>query len=121
MHQQKMKALYFTEQSEKRLEEFPEKVKKRIMHVLLQVQEGIKNRNTKSLSGSNGVREIVSRHDGNTYRTFYTTKFKGVVFVLHAFQKKAKHGIKTPRKEIKLAQDRMKVAQEIYDRDFVEK
>jgi len=42
-----------------------------------------------------GVFELVENHDGDTYRAVYTVRFKEVVYVLHAFQKKSPKGIKT--------------------------
>ena len=47
-----------------------------------------------------GVLEIVSDFDGNTFRAVYTVKIKGVIYVLHAFQKKSKKGIATPKAEL---------------------
>jgi len=64
--------------------------------------------------GGAGVLEIVSDDDGNTYRAAYTVKFTGVVYVLHAFQKKSTKGVGTPQREIELIRDRMKRAEEHY-------
>ena len=44
--------------------------------------------------------EIVDRHDTNTYRAVYTVQFSDVVYVLHAFQKKSKRGVATPRRTL---------------------
>ena len=44
-----------------------------------------------------GVVEVVVRHDGDTFRAVYTVRFEAAVYVLHAFQKKARRGIATPR------------------------
>ena len=46
----------------------------------------------------------------------YTVRFSGVVYVLHAFQKKAKTGRKTPAQEIDLVRRRLRVAEEDYKR-----
>jgi phage-related protein len=56
--------------------------------------------------------EIVSDHDGDTYRAVYTVKFACAVYALHAFQKKSKHGIKTPAGELELVRRRLKAAEE---------
>lgn len=45
----------------------------------------------------------------------YTTQFKGVIYVLHAFQKKSKKGITTPKAEIKLIERRLKFVKEHYE------
>jgi phage-related protein len=57
------------------------------------------------------VLEVVEDDDGKTYRAVYTVKFAGVVYVLHAFQKKSKRGIKTPREELEKIRARLKEAQ----------
>lgn len=59
-----------------------------------------------------GVVEIVEDHDGDTYRAVYTVKLKAVVYALHAFKKKSKKGIKTPKPELDIIKQRLKSAQE---------
>ena len=44
----------------------------------------------------------------------YTVRFGGVIYVLHAFQKKAKKGIATPKHEIELIKARLRDAEEHY-------
>ncbi len=75
-------------------------------------QRGGKHCDAKPLRGFGGagVLEIVDDFDGDTYRAIYTVKFRGAVYVLHAFQKKAKRGIATPRHEIELIQVRLRAA-----------
>ena len=51
--------------------------------------------------------EIVDRHDTNTYRAVYTAQFDEAIYVLHAFQKKAKRGIATPKPELDLIRRRL--------------
>ena len=60
----------------------------------------------------------MSRHDGDTYRAVYTVRFKAAVYVLHAFQKKAKKGIATPKQEIDLVKRRLKIAQQHYNETY---
>ena len=59
-----------------------------------------------------GVLEIVSDFDGNTFRAVYTVKIKGVIYVLHAFQKKSKKGIATPKAELDKIKRRLKEAEQ---------
>ena len=61
--------------------------------------------------------EVVSDHYGDTYRAFYTVKLEKAVYVLHAFQKKSKRGIATPKGELELVKQRLKRAIEI-DREL---
>jgi phage-related protein len=48
------------------------------------------------------VVEIVANHEGGTWRAIYTVRYTEAVYVLHAFQKKSKRGIATPKKDIDL-------------------
>jgi phage-related protein len=76
-------------------------------------QQGETDPAAKPLKGFEATRvmEIVDRHDTNTYRAVYTTQFAGVIYVLHAFQKKSKRGIATPREDIELIRQRLVAAQ----------
>jgi len=65
-----------------------------------------------------GVLEIIENFFGNTYRAVYTVRFEKVVYVLHCFQKKSKHGIKTPQQDIDLIKQRLKVAEEDYQANY---
>jgi phage-related protein len=81
-----------------------------------QAQRGGKHPDAKPLKGFGGagVLEIVDDFDGDTYRAVYTVNFGGVIYALHAFQKKAKSGIATPKEEIELIKKRLLLAQEDY-------
>jgi len=59
--------------------------------------------------------EIVDDFDGDTFRAVYTVRFVKAVYVLHAFQKKSKRGIATPRAELDTIERRLKRAQEDYE------
>ena len=59
--------------------------------------------------------EIRDNYLGDTYRAIYTVKFHQIVYVLHAFQKKSKKGIATPKNEIDLIEQRLRTAKEHYD------
>lgn len=65
------------------------------------------------MQASAGVLEIVGDWRGNTFRAVYTVRFAAAVFVLHVFQKKAKHGIATPRPDMELIRERLKAAEQI--------
>ena len=57
-----------------------------------------------------GVVELVEDFDGDTYRAVYTAKVGVVLAVLHAFKKKSKSGIATPRHDIALIRRRYRTA-----------
>ena len=65
-----------------------------------------------------GVFEVVEDHDGNTYRAVYTIRFREVVYVLLAFQKKSPRGVKTARTDIELIARRLKIAREDYEAQY---
>jgi phage-related protein len=62
-----------------------------------------------------GVVEVVEDFDGDTYRAVYTVRFSKVVYVLHAFMKKSKRGIKTPKTDIDLIKQRLRDAEHDYE------
>ena len=62
--------------------------------------------------------QVVSRYDGDTYRAVYTVRFKAAVYVLHAFQKKAKRDIATPKQEIDLVKRRLRAAEQHLQREL---
>ena len=104
----------FVGDSRRALREFPRAVQNQVGFALYQAQMGEKHIDTKPLKGfAAGVLEVVSDHQGNTYRAVYTIKLARAVYVLHAFQKKAKHEIATPRSIINLLRQRLKQAVEI--------
>lgn len=102
--------------SKEDLSAFPRKVKETMGFALRTAQKGGKHIDVKPLKGFGGagVLEIIEDFDGNTYRGVYTVKMKGVIYVLHAFQKKSKSGIKTPEFEIRKIQQRLKMAEQAY-------
>ena len=98
------------------LRKFPPEVRRVMGQAIDDAQLGLESPAAKALRGfgGRGVLEIVDDFDGDTYRAVYTVKFAGVVYVLHAFQKKAKKGIATPQHEIDLIKARLKRAENHY-------
>jgi len=95
---------------------FPEPVKDDLGNALGLAQFGGKHPAAKPWKGQGaGVFELVEDHDGNTYRAVYTVRFREVVYVLHAFQKKSPKGIRTARTDIDLVAQRLKAAQRDYE------
>jgi phage-related protein len=95
---------------------FPETVKDAIGAALSVAQFGGKHPNAKPWKGAGtGVLEVVEDYRGDAYRAVYTVRFMDAVYVLHAFQKKSPRGIKTPRKEVELMNQRLKLAQQDFE------
>jgi phage-related protein len=78
------------------LKKFPEDVRQTVGYALYLAQCGERHPSVKPLKGFKGteVLEVVEDFDGDTYRAVYTIRLAGVVYVLHAFQKKSKKEIK---------------------------
>jgi len=109
-----MRDLYFVGDSRERLIEFPKPVKIQVGQALREAQKGGKARSAKPLTGiDSGVFEIVNDYDGEAYRAAYVVKLKKCVYLLHAFQKKSKQGIKIPKQDLDLIQQRLKKAKEM--------
>ncbi|MEX2141907.1 MAG: type II toxin-antitoxin system RelE/ParE family toxin [Pirellulales bacterium] len=102
--------------SRRDLRGFPKGVRLVFGQAIFDAQIGSKHPAAKPLKGFGGagVLEVVEDDNGNTYRAVYTVKFAGVVYVLHAFQKKSKSGIKTPPQEIEKVRNRLKEAEKHY-------
>src|ERR1043166_750798 len=95
---------------------FPEPVKDAMGNALGVAQFGGKHPTAKPWKGEGpGVFEVVEDYDRNTYRAVYTVRFRQVVYVLHAFQKKSPKGIKTAQIDIDLVARRLRVAQQDYE------
>ena len=94
---------------------FPRSVRQVIGYALEVAQRGGRHPDAKPLRGFKGagVLEVVENHEGNAYRAVYTVKLADHVYVLHAFQKKAKKEVRTPKREIELIRKRLREAEQI--------
>lgn len=105
-----MKKIIWIGSSKEDLMDLPKETRK-FFGVGLQIaQSGKKHSLAKPLKGFGGssVMELVKSDANGTYRAVYTTQIKEIIFVLHVFQKKSKHGISTPKKDIDLIKNRLK-------------
>lgn len=100
---------------------FPGPVKDEMGNALGLAQFGGKHPSAKPWKRlGSGVFELVENHDGDAYRAVYTVRFKEVIYVLHAFQKKSPKGIKTADIDVNLVERRLKVAQRDYEVSYGE-
>jgi phage-related protein len=105
--------------------EFPERVQRITGYALHLAQSGEKHSDAKPLKGRKEFRgasvlEVVENFDGDTYRAACAVKLAGRVYMLHAFQKKSKKGIATPKAEIDLVVRRLARAKEAHEEWLVE-
>ena len=110
-----LKPLAWVGSAKRDLLALPEEVIDTFGYALYVAQTGKKHEKAKALHGfgSAGILEIVEDWRGNAYRAVYTVRFSAAVFVLHVFQKKAKHGIATPRQDMELIRARLNVAEQM--------
>ena len=108
-----MKPVYWIGSSLRDVKSLPEAVRSEVGFAVYLAQLGDKAANAVPMVGfgSAKVIEVVVDDDGNTYRAIYTIKLAKAVYVLHAFQKKSKHGIATPKHELDLIKQRLKTAE----------
>jgi phage-related protein len=108
------KPLAWVGSSKRDLLALPVSVRKFFGHALDFAQRGDQHDAAKVLKGFGGagVLEVIEDGPGGTFRAVYTVKFKEAVFVLHVFQKKSKRGIATPKPDMNIIRERLKVAEQ---------
>ncbi len=109
------KKLKWIASSKKDLKKFPSKIQRTIGYGLHFAQMGEKYEKAKVLKGfgSADVLEIIDIDNHGTYRAVYTVCIAEVIYVLHAFQKKSKQGIKTPKEDMDIITNRLHLVREL--------
>ena len=110
-----LKPVVWVGSSRKDLRAFPGAVQDLMGYALFVAQQGGRYRETKTLTGFGGagVVEILADHRGDTFRAVYTVRYQGTVYVLHAFQKKSTSGRATPKHELDVIAQRLRVAEQL--------
>ncbi|HEY0283242.1 MAG TPA: type II toxin-antitoxin system RelE/ParE family toxin [Rhizomicrobium sp.] len=92
-----------------RLLEFPKGAQDKAATALTFVAEGAKPDIAKPLAGlGSGVWELAIKSRGDAYRVVYALQLGDDIWVVHAFRKKSKSSIATPKPEIDLVKARIK-------------
>ena len=113
-----MRPIRWMGNSKKNLLKFPPEVMKLIGDELQFIQFGGMPKDAKPFKGlGSGVFELAIKHNKEAYRTVVAVQLGNKIYVLHAFQKKAKKGIKTPKEDIELIKQRLIEAKEIAKND----
>jgi phage-related protein len=100
----------------KDLRGMPDGVKVEIGRALGKAQAGNSASYARRMAGNlRDVVEIVADDVTGTYRAMYTTVIGEAVYVLHVFQKKSKHGLSTPLKDLGLIAQRLRAAREHHE------
>lgn len=95
--------------AQKAFTDFPPDAQDKLADALSFVAEGGHPDIAKPLRGlGTGILELALRHRGDAFRVVYAVQIAAVVWVVHAFQKKSKSGIATPKAETDLIRERLK-------------
>lgn len=98
----------------KDFEDFPQGAQLKMARALTILAEGRMPDIAKPLTGlGSGMMELALKHRGDAFRVVYALQIDDDIWVVHAFQKKSKSGIKTPKMEIDLIRDRLKRLKEM--------
>ena len=101
--------LFWEGSAKKDFKQFPPDVQKDMGVALFVVQLGGTPPSAKPWKGLGpGIHELIEDHRGDTYRAVYAVRTGHSIHVLHAFQKKSKSGIKTPKTDVDLVERRLK-------------
>lgn len=93
----------------KEFETFPADAQSIFLTALTIAADGGKADIAKPTHGlGSGVFEIALAFRGDAFRVVYTVQLADEIWVIHAFKKKSKQGIKTPKHELDLIGDRLK-------------
>jgi phage-related protein len=100
------------------LSAFPADIRHGIGFALHIAQLGGKHPSSSPLKGFGGagVLEVIEDFDARTFRVVYTVRLQMRIYGLHAFEKKSKRGIATPKKELDMIRRRLREAEEIQRR-----
>jgi len=109
-----LRPLVWLGNSKRNIRAFPKGAQKLIGDELQLIQFGGMPKDAKPFKGvGSGVLEIALRYDKEAYRTVLAVQLGKKIYVLHAFQKKSKKGIETPKQDEDLIKQRYKEAQEL--------
>lgn len=75
------------------------------------VEKGMAGKALRGFEAS--VWQVRADDPGGTYRAVYVVQLQDAVYVLHVFRKKAKSGIATPRRDIEVIRQRLKLARNL--------
>ena len=105
----RMKNLTWLADSRSEVKSFPAGVQDDLGYALYAAQLGEKSVKAKAMHGLGGsVMEIAAQDASGTYRAVYTVSIGESIYVIHAFQKKSKAGIATPKSEMEVIRQRLK-------------
>jgi phage-related protein len=113
-----LRPLVWMGKAKRNLQAFPKGAQKLMGDELQLIQFGGMPKDAKPFKGvGSGVFEIALRYVGDAYRTVLAVQLGERIYVLHAFQKKSKKGIATPKSDVDLIKQRYKEAKELAEHE----
>jgi phage-related protein len=109
-----IRAIVWMGNAKKAVQGFPKGAQKLIGDELQLIQFGRMPKDAKPFRGvGSGVFEIAIRYATDAYRVVLALQIGQKIYVLHAFQKKSKQGVATPKYDVDLIKQRYRQAQEL--------
>jgi len=98
----------------------PPEVQDRLGYALDLAQNNAVSGQAKRMKGD--LRDVTEARTHNesgdsTFRATYTDAFGDAIYVLHVFQKKAKRGTETPKRDLELIRRRLKEARKWHEQE----
>jgi phage-related protein/predicted XRE-type DNA-binding protein len=100
------RSIQWLKAARKEFETFPGEVRLEMLRALSVAAQADIAKPFKGVDG--GVFEIALKHRGNAFRAIYAVQIGDDVWVIDAFQKKSKSGIKTPQMDVDRIKERIK-------------
>ena len=109
-----LRPLVWLGDSLRNVRDFPDGAQKLLGDEIQLMQFGGMPKDAKPFKGvDSGVVEIALRYSSDAFRVVLAVQIGSRVYVLHAFQKKSKKGIETPKRDVDLIRKRYTEAQEL--------
>lgn len=109
-----LRPLVWLGDSLRNVRDFPDGAQKLLGDEIQLIQFGGMPKDAKPFKGvASGVVEIALRYSSDAFRVVLAIHIGSRIYVLHAFQKKSKKGIETPKRDVDLIRKRYTEAQEL--------
>ncbi len=109
MTRQTLRTIAWIKRAAKDFGEFPLAVRQDTARALTLIAEGYTPDIAKPMTGlGSGIWELAIKERGDAFRVIYALQLADGIWVIHAFQKKSRSGIATPKHEIDLVRERIK-------------
>jgi phage-related protein len=110
------KPLVWIGPARREVRDLPREIRRTMGIALWFAQQGSMHPRASPMKGKlAGVVEVRADEDRSTYRLMFVARLGGAVYVLCAFQKKAKSGVATPRHLLDRVEERLRQARTLHE------